>query len=261
MLFDVLHPDFITQNSHLALFANSGGGKSVATGWMINSLMAIKDARIVLFEMGNSFDRMLIHAKAYGKKTKQLLLSNKKEEAVPLNPFCEAYKAIPEISEQLTEEEANSLAKKMMELQSGLAEKANPAELACNDSSRNYLAELALALRTMITEANVLEEEQFTLADETLLIEVLNDAILTSFKENVPQMLTEHVVLAFARRLNRETVPRKKDRLLDFHDRLKSYVINSSKARFLMCPQSLSMISIFFISTFQQLRTTQVSLR
>lgn len=68
VLFDVLHHDFISQNSHMALFANSGGGKSVATGWMINSLMATKNARIILFEMGNSFDRMLIHAKAHGKK-------------------------------------------------------------------------------------------------------------------------------------------------------------------------------------------------
>ena len=56
-------------------------------------------------------------------------------------------------------------------------------------------------LRTMITEANAIEEEQFTLADETLLIEVLSDAILTSFKNDIPQMLTEHVVAAFERRM------------------------------------------------------------
>ncbi|MBA2649338.1 MAG: TraC family protein, partial [Legionella sp.] len=114
VLFDVLHHDFISQNSHMALFANSGAGKSVAIGWMINSLMATKNARIVLFEMGNSFDRMLIHAKAHGKKTKQLLLSNKKGEAVPLNPFCEAYKALPEITESLNEEQASQLAQKIM---------------------------------------------------------------------------------------------------------------------------------------------------
>ena len=126
VLFDVLHHDFISQNSHMALFANSGGGKSVATGWMINSLMATKNARIVLFEMGNSFDRMLIHAKAHGKKTKQLLLSNKKGEAVPLNPFCEAYKALSEISESLSEEQATQLAQKIMDIKLGLAEHANP---------------------------------------------------------------------------------------------------------------------------------------
>ncbi|MBA2648191.1 MAG: TraC family protein, partial [Legionella sp.] len=114
ILFDVLHHDFISQNSHMALFANSGAGKSVAIGWMINSLMATKNARIVLFEMGNSFDRMLLHAKSYGKKTKQLLLSNKKGEAVPLNPFCEAYKALPEITESLNEEQASQLAQKIM---------------------------------------------------------------------------------------------------------------------------------------------------
>jgi len=232
VLFDVLHTDFISQNSHFALFANSGGGKSVAMGWMINSLMAVKNARIVLFEMGNSFDRVLIHAKAHGKQTKQLLLSNQKSKAVPLNPFCEAYLAIPEISENLSEEKATQLAQKMVDLKSNLNQKADDTELACDEDSRCYLAELSLALRTMITEANAREEENFTLADETLLIEILSDAILTSFKADVPQMLTEHVVQAFARRLETEEVPRKKDRILDMHDRLKSYVINSNKSRF-----------------------------
>jgi conjugative transfer ATPase len=248
VFFDVLHHDFISQNSHLALFANSGGGKSVATGWMINSLMATKNARIILFEMGNSFDRILIHAKAHGKKTKQLLLSNKKGEAVPLNPFCEAYKAIPEIAENLSEEQATLIAQKTIAIKSGLSDQANPREQACDESSRSYLAELTLALRTMITEANPKEEAQFTLADETILIEVLSDAILTSYQNDIPQMLTEHVVLAFERRMNKEAVARKKDRILDMHDRLKSYVINSAKSRFFNVPtEPLGDFDIFHI--------------
>lgn len=248
VMFDPLHPDFISQNSHMALFANSGGGKSVAAGWIINSLMATKNARIVLFEMGNSFDRFLTHCRAQGKTVKQLLLSNQKSKAVPLNPFCEAYKALSEISSNLSEQQAQLLAEKIMLLKESLNETANPIEKACNEESRNYLAELSLALRTMITEANELEEQAFTLADETLLIEVLSDAIITSFNANIPQMLTEHVLAAFARRLEKETVPRKKDRILDMHDRLKSYVINSNKSRFFNVPtEPLGDFDIFHI--------------
>ena len=248
VFFDVLHHDFITQNSHMALFANSGGGKSVATGWMINSLMATKNARIVLFEMGNSFDRLLIHCKSHGKQVKQLLLSNQKGKAVPLNPFCEAYKAIPELSENQTEEKAALIAEKMFALQANLNIPATAAEQNCDEETRSYLAELALALRTMITEANELEESLFTLADETLLIEILSDAVLTSFANDIPQMLTEHVLEAFARRLTQETVPRKKDRIQDMHDRLKSYVINSNKSRFFNVPtEPLGDFDIFHI--------------
>ena len=248
VLFDPLHTDFISQNSHMALFANSGGGKSVAMGWMINSLMATKNARIVLFEMGNSFDRILIHARAKGKVTKQLLLSNQKGKAVPLNPFCEAYKAIPEISENLDAEKAELLAQKIIELKESLHAEASPKDKAGTDESRSYLSELSLALRTMITEANEQEEKAFTLADETLLIEILSDAILASFHANIPQMLTEHVLAAFARRLDKEEVPRKKDRLLDMHDRLKSYVINSNKSRFFNVPtEPLGDFDIFHV--------------
>ncbi|EHL32592.1 hypothetical protein LDG_5183 [Legionella drancourtii LLAP12] len=136
----------------------------------------------------------------------------------------------------------------MMELKGNLAQPANVSEFANDEGSQSYLAELALALRTMITEANALEEEQFTLADETLLIEVLSDAILTSFNNDVPQMLTEHVVAAFKRRIELETVARKKDRILDMHDRLNSYVINSAKSRFFNVPtEPLGDFDIFHI--------------
>lgn len=247
VFFDVLHHDFISQNSHMALFANSGSGKSVAMGWMINSLMATKNARIVLFEMGNSFDRMLIHCKEHGKKTKQLLLSNQKSKAVPLNPFCDAYKAIPEIRDHLDEESTQRLAQKIHDLQVALNQPTNTADLK-EEESRTYLAELSLALRTMITEANEIEERKFTLADETLLIEVLSDAVLTSFHNDVPQMLTEHVLEAFERRCLQEPHPPKKDRLQDMHDRLKSYVINSAKARFFNVPtEPLDDFDIFHI--------------
>lgn len=233
--FDILSSQFITQNSHMGFFANSGAGKSVMSGWMINSLMATKNARIVLFEMGHSFDRILVHAKSHGKKVKQLMLSNKKSEAVPLNPFCEAYKALSEISNNLSEEQASEIAQKMIDFQLDMAKPATDAERAC-DEERSYLKELSLALRTMITEANPLEEEKFTLADETLLVEVLSDAVLTSFENKIPQMLTEHVVAAFQRRMEKEENTRKKNRLLDMHDRLKSYVIDSSKSRFFNVP-------------------------
>jgi len=210
--------------------------------------MATKNARIVLFEMGNSFDRLLTHCQAKGKKVKQLLLSNERGKAIPLNPFCDAYKAIPEINEQLSEEKAQRLAEKMMQMKQSLNEEATADEIACGQIARDYLAELGLALRTMITEANELEEKQFTLADETLLIEVLSDAIITSFNQDVPQMLTEHVVQAFARRLAREEVARKKDRILDMHDRLNSYVINSAKSRFFNVPtEPLDDFDIFHI--------------
>ncbi|WP_167554615.1 conjugative transfer ATPase [Legionella israelensis] len=243
VFFDLLHHDFVSQNSHCAIFANSGGGKSVLTGWMVQSLLAMKNARIVLFEMGNSFDRILTHCQKHGLKTKQLLLSNQKDKAVPLNPFCDAYKALPEISEQ-----SHHALELLEQLKKERAQPANYSELNCEDESRSYLAELALALRTMITEANEKEEQGFTLADETLLIEVLGDAIVESAKQNIPQMLTEHVLQAFDERIKKESVPKKKERLQDMADRLKSYVINNSKSRFFNVPtEPLDDFDIFHI--------------
>lgn len=243
VFFDLLHHDFISQNSHCAIFANSGGGKSVLIGWMIQSLLAMKNARVVLFEMGNSFDRMLLHCQKHGLQARQLLLSNQKDKTIPLNPFCDAYKALPEISEQ-----SENIALALQKLKAEQCLSASEEELDCQNESRSYLAELALALRTMITEANVREEENFTLADETLLIEILSDAIYESAQKNIPQMLTEHVVSAFERRIASETIPRKKERLHDMADRLRSYVINTAKARFFnVATEPLDDFDIFHI--------------
>lgn len=243
VFFDLLHHDFISQNSHCAIFANSGGGKSVLIGWMIQSLLAMKNARVVLFEMGNSFDRMLMHCQKHGLQARQLLLSNQKDKAIPLNPFCDAYKALPEISVQ-----SENIALALQKLKAEQCLPASEEELDCQNESRSYLAELALALRTMITEANVREEENFTLADETLLIEILSDAIYDSAQKNISQMLTEHVLNAFERRIAAETIPRKKERLHDMADRLRSYVINTTKARFFnVATEPLDDFDIFHI--------------
>lgn len=246
VLFDVLSHDFITQNSHMAIFASSGGGKSVLTGLMVNALMAMKDARIVLFEMGNSFDRILLHCEQLGKKTSRLLLSRDKAKAVPLNPFCDAYLALPEIGHHFDEEQILKKAQNLHELTSNLDKEAQ-IEVK-TDETRDYLSELALALRTMLTEANEQEEKAFTLADESLLFQVLSDAIVHSWQASVPQMLTEHVVEAFKRRINLEEPGRKKERLQDMHDRLLNYVINSAKAAFFNVPtEPLGDFDIFHI--------------
>nr|WP_242604612.1 conjugative transfer ATPase [Legionella fairfieldensis] len=247
VLWDPLSHYFVSQNSHMALFASSGGGKSVLTGLMVNSLMAMKNARIVLFEMGNSFDRILLHCEQYGKKTSRLLLSKDKSKAVPLNPFCDAYRALPEIGHPSYFEQLEQKAKTLHELTEDLDKSAfTDTEEACQN--RDYLSELALALRTMLTEANEQEEQAFTLADESLLLQVLSDAIVDSYQRGVPQMLTEHVVEAFKRRIQREEAGRKKERLQDMHDRLLNYVINSAKSSYFNVPtEPLGDFDIFHI--------------
>lgn len=244
---DPLHKDFATKNSHMAFFADSGGGKSVMTGQMIKALMATKNARIVLFEMGNSFGGLVQEAQKKGKKVSQLVFSNDPKKAVPINPFANWYKAIAEIegysSIQLKEEHKA----KIKELYQAANKEASENEKTCEEQ-RSYLTELALALRTMITQANSKEEEAFSLADETILIEILSDAIFHSLNAGVEQMLTEHVLAAFKRKLGfKEISLQKRQRLEEMHECLKSYVIGP-KAKFFNVPtKSLDDFDIFHI--------------
>lgn len=244
--FDPLHRDFASKNSHMAIFADSGGGKSVMTGHKINSLMATKNARIVLFEMGNSFGGLIKHARKKGKKISQLVFSNDPKKAIAINPFANWHKAISEVESYSIVEVSKEHQKKVLELFKSKNQKANDSEKAC-DEHRSYLTEMALALRTMITQASAKEEEAFSLSDETLLIEVLSDAILNSVQAGVEQMLTEHVLASFKRKLDEMEQSPKKERIQEMHDRLKSYVIGP-KARFFNVPtKPLDDFDIFHI--------------
>ena len=232
--FDPLHRDFASKNSHMAIFADSGGGKSVMTGHKVNSLLATKNARIVLFEMGNSYGGLMKHAKKKGKKVSELVFSNNPKDAVAINPFANAYKALMEVESYSTAPISEELKGKLSSVFKSQHEEASDEEKSC-DENRSYFTELLLILRTMITQASEKEEEAFSLSDETLISEVLSDAILHSFEQGIEQMLTEHVVAAFKRKLNEAEPSHKKERIEEMHERLKSYVVGP-KARFFNVP-------------------------
>ena len=228
---DILDKRFISFNSHMALFANSGGGKSVLISHFTFSMIATKNARVVLFEMGNSFDGLVEHCSAMGKKTKQLMFSNDSKKAVAINPFCDAFDALEQVKDCIDIEQVEKVSKEVEEVEKGLGNIASDEEKTCDKNDRNYLGELTLVLKTMITQANENEEKKFTLADESLLIEVLCDAILKTTKDGHQQMLTEHVVEAFNRRLESEPNLTKKARVSEFVDRLKNYLLNPGLRR------------------------------
>lgn len=228
---DILDKRFISFNSHMALFANTGGGKSVLISHFTFSMIATKNARVVLFEMGNSFDGLVEHCQAMGKKTKQLMFSNDSKKAVAINPFCDAFDALEQVKDCCDIEGIEKITKDVVDVRKNLGVDASDEEKTCAKTDRNYLGELTLVLKTMITQANENEEKKFTLADESLLIEVLCDAILKSVGDGHQQMLTEHVVEAFNRRLESEKNAIKKIRVSEFVDRLKNYLLNPGLRR------------------------------
>jgi len=228
---DILNKEFITFNSHLAIFANSGGGKSVLISYLVFSLMATKNARIVLFEMGNSFDGLTELCRVKGKKTKQMLFSNDPDKSVAINPFCDAFKALDEVKKCYSPLDAELVAKDLTKLSEEHDSTASEEEKKCDSDKRNNLGELAMVLKSMITQANKKEEEGFTLSDETLLIEVLCDAILKTIDDGHQQMIIEHVISGFERRYQSEINPGKKQRAYDFADKLKIYLLNPALRR------------------------------
>ncbi len=245
--FDPLHRDFASKNSHMALFADSGAGKSVLTGHLVNSLIATKNARIVLFEMGNSFGGLIKHAQKKNKKVSQLVFSNDPNKAIAINPFANWHKAIAEVEGYFTVARSKEYVEKVSALFKSKNQTANDSEKAC-DEHCSYITEMALALRTMITQANEKEEDGFSLSDEMLVLEALLEAILHSVNHGVEQMLTEHIVASFQRRLDeKRDLTDKRKRLQEMHDRLKSYVIGP-KARFFNVPtKPLDDFDIFHI--------------
>lgn len=220
---DILSKKFITYNSHMAIFANSGFGKSVLACYLIFALMATKNARIVIFELGNSFNGLSDLCKEKGKNVKQMLFSKDPSETVPVNPFCDALSAIDEVKNISSDSDSQNVINQYKKA-TDLDIDASEEDKASATPDRFRIGELMVALRTMITQAKEKEEEKFTIADDALLLDILCDAIVYTIKSGDKQMLIEHVFHTFESREKQETNQEKKRRITEFKDRLKIYL-------------------------------------
>lgn len=247
-IFDQLSKKFKQSNSHTAIIGTTGAGKSALLNTHIMALSAVYNPRIIVIETGGSMDYTEKYLNKYGRKTKALRFS--RTNPISVNPYVEAYKALEQVEieealiakneiqkgESYDEEgiEEEYLAKKIDEQLKDFENQeivATEEELN-QEEDRDLLNEMALATRTMITGGIDEEEKSISRADMMLINRVLIHAMKNCRKNNVEQMLVQHVIESFGEMSDKEKNPSIQKKLSSFSLSMEEYK-TGLKAKFI----------------------------
>ena len=229
LCFDPLNKQDKSANSHMLYLAETGGGKSASLVWDLKSVIAMYNPRVFIIEAGDSFSLFCQDAEDLGKTVNQVKLSASKP--TPLNPFADAFKIL--------EASVKNVAEKVSELIEGLASDFNEDEFDADDE-RDILGEMALAAELMITGGERAEEQKFTRANRTVVLEALVQAAKTCHSNGKEEVLAEDVIKALSeiasQVLEKEGNPEKARRIAEMADSMKNFTADPFTASFFNKP-------------------------
>ena len=154
---DPLNKDDRSQNAHMLYFGPTGAGKSATLCATLSQLMAIHRPRLFIAEAGNSFGLLADYFESQGLSVNKV--SIKPGSGVSLPPFSYAHKMVEDALTTLALDE-NDLPD-------------IDADDDDDDDKRDYLGEMEISARMMITGGDAKEEHELKRADRAMIREAL----------------------------------------------------------------------------------------
>ncbi|NLU16647.1 MAG: conjugative transfer ATPase [Serratia liquefaciens] len=162
---DPLNKHDRSQNAHMLYFGPTGAGKSATLCATLTQTMAVHRPRLFIAEAGNSFGLLADYFESQGLTVNKI--SIKPGSAVSLPPFSFAHKLIEELSSlELDESELRDI-------------DADDDD----EDKRDYLGEMEISARMMITGGDQKEEAELKRADRAMIREALLMAAKSAFDE------------------------------------------------------------------------------
>ncbi len=203
VMFDPLNKADREMTAHLMMFGPTGAGKSVALNAILMHIMAIHRPYLVIIEAGGSFELMGEMFARYGLTVNYVKITKKNPHSLP--PFASALKILKNINK--------------------IDEEAEEVEEEDEDNEdRNYLNEMVVAAKLMITGGEPEEIKRFTRSNLLSVKKAIINAAQKAQKEKKSSVLSEDVVLALRDVANdKENSPRKKERIIDMADAMEVF--------------------------------------
>jgi conjugative transfer ATPase len=165
---DPLNKHDRSQNAHMLYFGPTGAGKSATLCATLSQLMAIHRPRLFIAEAGNSFGLLADYFESQGLSVNKV--SIKPGSGVSLPPFSYAHK--------LVEDALTTLALDENDLPDIDADDDEE-----DDDKRDYLGEMEISARMMITGGDAKEEHELKRADRAMIREALLMAARQTYDE------------------------------------------------------------------------------
>lgn len=179
LLVDPLNNNDRKKNAHALIIGPTGAGKSASLVDAVMKITAVHRPRIFIVEAGDSFGLLGEYMSKHGLSVNQMSVMPSSDISLP--PFTNAMKLLDADEndiEVINEDEEDT--------------DINEDD----DEDRDYLGEMELAARVMITGGEKKEDELLRRPDRLLIRKAIYRAALNAKEDNREQVLTEDVVTA-----------------------------------------------------------------
>ena len=179
LLVDPLNNNDRKKNAHALIVGPTGAGKSASLVDAVMKINAVHRPRIFIVEAGDSFGLLGEYMKKHGMTVNQMSVMPSADISLP--PFTNALKLLEadEVEvEYISEDEEEDLS------------------IDEDDEDRDYLGEMELSARVMITGGEKKEDDLLRRPDRLLIRKAIYRAAVTAKEEDRNQVLTEDVVQA-----------------------------------------------------------------
>lgn len=162
-------------NSHKVIIGGSGAGKSVKLVEELFEYVAQYNAQVFIIEKGDSFNLAVEYLERLGKSTNQIKLDSKSKTVLP--PYANAYRALD--AEDDFEEAINNPRDVFKDTYAEIAAMADPSVpppddleqfgVDADDEDKDYLGEMELMTRIIVTGGNAAENAKLKPADQSFI--------------------------------------------------------------------------------------------
>jgi len=170
--------------AHSLIFGPTGAGKSATINYMVLNDMAIYAPRTFIIEKGDSFGLLGDCLKARGFTVNKVKFSPGVDISLP--PYAKAFEALEqaEATEEAMERALHMTADDSLDDDSSDAD----------DEMRDYLGEMELITRMMITGADMEKEKEIEQADKMIIRKSILDATRKQRDEGKDYVIPSHIV-------------------------------------------------------------------
>lgn len=177
--------------AHGLIFGPTGAGKSATINYMILHEMAIFKPRIFIIEKGDSFGLLGKYLASTGLSVNHVKFKPGTDISLP--PYANAFLALGQ-----AEKNAASMELALTLTADDQFDKAGRlSDEEDDDEGRDYLSEMELITRMMITGADAEKEKNFELPDKQLVRRALLDATRRQRDKGEDYVIPSHVVTMF----------------------------------------------------------------
>jgi len=175
LLVDPFNSKDRSKNAHALIIGPTGAGKSASCVDALMKIMAIHRPRLFIIDAGNSFGLLGNYFASKGLTVNQMEIKSKGNPSLP--PFSNAMKVLEMSKEDLEHVEEN-----------------NDDVIDEEDETRDFLGEMELAARVMVTGGEKGESDRLRRADRMLIRRAIFGAAEAAQKEGRDQVITIDVV-------------------------------------------------------------------